>query len=187
MAECFMEFFSGWSDSASPSWASVAKNGSICPQWHHNTVEIEEEAKVQPRTDNGYEQTMVMDRRWLWTNDGWNISIIITHCTAPNCSTEWCVPRFATLLPGEMTRHWGKEIVEHPSYDDVIIQTDEKWNDKHRPTNTCKTWKAGDSRRLIITEYIMAGACKLASPGQLPGHPLIQREACATRLNGWSC
>ena len=36
-AECFKGFFPGWSHSANPSWASVAENGSISPQWHHTT------------------------------------------------------------------------------------------------------------------------------------------------------
>jgi len=34
-AEYFKGFFPGWSHSANPSWASVAENGSISPQWHH--------------------------------------------------------------------------------------------------------------------------------------------------------
>jgi len=34
-AEYFEGFFSGWSHSANPSWASVSENGSISPQWHH--------------------------------------------------------------------------------------------------------------------------------------------------------
>ena len=36
-AEYFKRFFPGWSHSASPSWASVAANGSISPQRHHTT------------------------------------------------------------------------------------------------------------------------------------------------------
>ena len=32
-AEYFKGFFPGWSHSANPSWASVAENGSISPQW----------------------------------------------------------------------------------------------------------------------------------------------------------
>jgi len=33
-AEYFKGFFPGWSNSANPSWASVAENGSISPQRH---------------------------------------------------------------------------------------------------------------------------------------------------------
>jgi len=33
MAEYFKGFFPGWSHSSNPSWASVAENGSISPQW----------------------------------------------------------------------------------------------------------------------------------------------------------
>jgi len=33
MAEYFKGFFPGWSHSANPSWAIVAENGSISPQW----------------------------------------------------------------------------------------------------------------------------------------------------------
>ena len=32
-AEYFKGFFPSWSHSANPSWASVAENGSISPQW----------------------------------------------------------------------------------------------------------------------------------------------------------
>jgi len=33
----FKGFFPDWSHSANPSWASVAENGSISPQWHQTT------------------------------------------------------------------------------------------------------------------------------------------------------
>jgi len=36
-AEYSKGFFPGWSRSANPSWARVAENGSISPQWHHTT------------------------------------------------------------------------------------------------------------------------------------------------------
>ena len=36
-AEYFKGFYPGWSHSVNPSWASVAENGSISPQWHYTT------------------------------------------------------------------------------------------------------------------------------------------------------
>ena len=44
MAEYLQEFLLGGSHSVNPSWASMAENGSISPQQHHTTVEIEEGA-----------------------------------------------------------------------------------------------------------------------------------------------
>jgi len=37
MAEYFQGFIPGWSHSANPSWANLAENDSIPPQWHHTT------------------------------------------------------------------------------------------------------------------------------------------------------
>jgi len=48
--EHFKGFFADWSHSANPSLASVAENGSIFPQWHRTTCDIEEEGR-SPTTD----------------------------------------------------------------------------------------------------------------------------------------
>jgi len=37
VAKYFKGFFSGWSHSANPSWASVTGNRSISPQCHHTS------------------------------------------------------------------------------------------------------------------------------------------------------
>jgi len=56
-AEYFKGFFPGWSHSANPSWASVAENGSISPQWHHTTCG---QRGGRPKSNHG--QTMA-DRK----------------------------------------------------------------------------------------------------------------------------
>jgi len=56
-AEYFKGVFPGWSHSANPSWASVAENGSIYPQWHHTTCA---QRGGRPKSNHG--QTMA-DRR----------------------------------------------------------------------------------------------------------------------------
>ena len=56
-AEYFKGFFRGWSHSANPSWASVAENGSISPQWHHTTCG---QRGGRPKSNHG--QTMA-DRK----------------------------------------------------------------------------------------------------------------------------
>ena len=55
VAGYFKGFLPGWSHSVNPSWASVAKNGSISPQWHHTTCgQRGGRPEIQPLTDDGW-------------------------------------------------------------------------------------------------------------------------------------
>ena len=61
VAEYFKGVFPGWSHSANPSWASVAENGSIAPQWHRTTC-----GQRGGRPTFNYGQTdRQTDRQWL--------------------------------------------------------------------------------------------------------------------------
>ena len=66
-AEHFKGFFPGWSHSANPSWASVAENGSISPQWRHTTCG---QRGGRPKSTHG--QT-VADRMNQFT---WSLTLI---------------------------------------------------------------------------------------------------------------
>jgi len=59
MVEYFKRFLLGWSPSASPSWASVAENDSIFPQWHHTTS-----GHRGGRSKSNHRQTMA-ETKWL--------------------------------------------------------------------------------------------------------------------------
>jgi len=54
----FQGFFPGWSPSANPSWASVAENGSISPQWHNTNFG---QWGGRPKSNHG--QTMADEKK----------------------------------------------------------------------------------------------------------------------------
>ena len=63
MAEYSKGFFPGWSHSVNPSWASMTKNSSISPQWHHTTCE---QRGRKPKSNHG--QTMAEIKKTVETN-----------------------------------------------------------------------------------------------------------------------
>jgi len=69
-------FFPGWSHSANPSWANVAENGLIAPQWHHTTCG---QRGGRPKFNHG--QTMA-DRKTSSTRSLYLVeSSIFLNCT----------------------------------------------------------------------------------------------------------
>ena len=89
MAEYFKGFFPGWSRSANPSWASVAENGSISPQWHHTTCG---QRGGRPKFNHG--QTMA-DRKndaKSWAVFLYNSRIIFSCRFAARCCLSPIIP-----------------------------------------------------------------------------------------------
>jgi len=64
-AEYSKGLFPGWSHSTNPSWASVAENGSISPQWHHTTCG---QRGGRPKSNHGQtiEKTRFVGQLHLW-------------------------------------------------------------------------------------------------------------------------
>jgi len=64
-AKYFKGFFPGCSHSASPSWASMAENGSISTQWHHTTC-----GQRGGRPKSNHRQTMADRKKSLYHSSG---------------------------------------------------------------------------------------------------------------------